>query len=464
MTTNRVRTSSNIVAAKRAPTSATMFGHSKHPLNMTLHMSRQAKARADANLLQLSLDLTPAETDLEHCTAIAKKIFSILQTINEFSIDRSEIIGSVGKKTAIAPEFDLDCVIFINDVNIDDFRQVLKSFKQALESEESMSGATFNIPKLKIALFDGNVEGFKINIVPAINFSQNNAKQREKTLQRIKLDYPEPSRDWYRYSSSLIHGQVEFLDRQTPFTINLIRLAKYWNRSIYIGEYVAGRTTLIEVMAVYAAQLEDRSLIGAFSIFLDLMRNLKLVNITFDMFYPLSEVNEYLLEERPLVLDPTNPYNNLAHDLFSNNKVRKKFELFAEVSIQRLGSSVSDLFAMQPHYSTVFVSCSRRWLVDVGDCMDGSRRVKFFILSRDAKSKDELKREIENEIQEMEKFQRGWEFVVKSKEEVVTIGVFKLHAHAFLENDVIISQVEKSSHNLNDLSGLSISQDYARLR
>uniref|UniRef100_T1J4K5 Ribosomal protein eL8/eL30/eS12/Gadd45 domain-containing protein n=1 Tax=Strigamia maritima TaxID=126957 RepID=T1J4K5_STRMM len=51
------------------------------------------------------------------------------------------------------------------------------------------------------------------------------------------------------------------------------------------------------------------------------------------MFYPQSRVEDSLLNQRPLVLDPSNPYNNIAYDLYRKHDVREKFERFADVSL-----------------------------------------------------------------------------------------------------------------------------------
>uniref|UniRef100_T1JEY7 2'-5'-oligoadenylate synthetase 1 domain-containing protein n=1 Tax=Strigamia maritima TaxID=126957 RepID=T1JEY7_STRMM len=300
-----------------------------------------------------------------------------------------------------------------------------------------MSGIVFQVPKTKGAALQATVDGFEFDIVPAVNFSQNPAVQRRRVLEEIgKLRHP--SKDGYRWSSSLIYDQVEFIKKQSSFAHHVIRLAKFWNRSIYIEEYVSGRSTIIELIAVHAAkeverQYNEESLVRAMHLFFSMMRNLKSVNITFHMSYPPSQVENYVLQQRPLVLDPSNPYNNFAYDLCRKDRVRGKFEQFAQVSIHRLSSvfGLFVLFELQPSFLSFSMPRAKGWLVSVDNAPDQSKRIKVIernvrgnheavkklkhyicynvrFLQAEAKSKNELKKAVQKSIDEMENDKREW--------------------------------------------------------
>jgi len=160
--------------------------------------------------------------------------------------------------------------------------------------------------------------------------------------ERIR-QLPHPAKDSYFLSGSLTETSIEFIKKQSPFAHNLIRLAKFWNKTIFIQEYISGRSTLIELIAIYAANKEEKydrqSILRGFKSFLVLMKDFKTLNIVFEMFYKRNEVETYVSSQSPLILDPSNPHNNFAHDITEN--VINKFKEFAETSIKRLEEAYS---------------------------------------------------------------------------------------------------------------------------
>ena len=65
-------------------------------------------------LTDFSISLIPDEETLKRGKEIADKVFRVLRKNKKFQIDRTEILGSFGKKTTISAHVDLDCVVFIN--------------------------------------------------------------------------------------------------------------------------------------------------------------------------------------------------------------------------------------------------------------------------------------------------------------------------------------------------------------
>lgn len=86
---------------------------------------------------------------------------------------------------------------------------------------------------------------------------------------------------------------------------------------------------------------------------LDKTRNYRNVNTVFERFNSRTSLLSVITEQRPLLLDPANPRNNLlspdVHEFFD------QMASFANVTLQRLeiseqcGETIPDLFAPQPN-------------------------------------------------------------------------------------------------------------------
>lgn len=140
-------------------------------------------------------------------------------------------------------------------------------------------------------------------------------------------------------------------------------------KTLLFVDYVSGAKSCIETIAVYAAkqeeQMEKKSYLRSFERFIQQLMNFEYLNIHFH-----SE-HEVLDKSRPRVMDPVNPYNNLA-----NNWDRRSIELvkqYARETKRRLdylacicAARMDQLFEPQPVFrpdiGEIFPSDSN-WLV-----------------------------------------------------------------------------------------------------
>merc|ERR550519_822051 len=53
------------------------------------------------------------------------------------------------------------------------------------------------------------------------------------------------------------------------------------------------------------------SIYNAFKAFLEMIYNVKKQDVVFDDYYKRSDIPSHIITQRPLLMDPTNPYNNL---------------------------------------------------------------------------------------------------------------------------------------------------------
>lgn len=81
-----------------------------------------------------------------------------------------------------------------------------------------------------------------------------------------------------------------------------------------MNKYISGRSSLIELIAINAAISEEKRaqklLLRAFNSILQSMSRFSELDIIFDMFYAPNTIDSDIKNQRPLVLDPSNPYKS----------------------------------------------------------------------------------------------------------------------------------------------------------
>lgn len=316
-------------------------------------------------------------------TCLIHQIVKLLQKESRFDIGQFCIAGSSGKRTTIFNS-DIDCVLFIND-ECPPFEKVLTDFQEILELTESFKIRDIRTTQYTVQF---KVNDFEFDIQPAANFfphcedktgDELSDDQHCRTLDINKLD---PSKYGYLYSGSLARATVQFMKRQDGFAHEMVRLAKFWYKTLYFDDYTSGAKSAIELVAVYAARKESNyasaSHLRCFGQVLKYLKNFDEMNIVFENEYKFAKHEPVDDGRRPRLLDPVNPYNN-----FASNWSRKSIDLmkrYAKETYRRLQVladgrivQLNVLFEPQPTclpiFSQVFPKTSngRNWLVSSVD-------------------------------------------------------------------------------------------------
>jgi len=95
----------------------------------------------------------------------------------------------------------------------------------------------------------------------------------------------------------------------------------------------------MELLATKAAIIEQDcnlhpSITNAFKRFLEMICNFRKQNVVFDetvAYYKMSDVPKDILEQRPILMDPINPYNNLL-DIKRNSSLEHPFIVYERVA------------------------------------------------------------------------------------------------------------------------------------
>jgi hypothetical protein len=291
-----------------------------------------------------------------------------------FPIDRIYFGGSVGKSTAIVSP-DFDCTVFVNQEQ-PPFAEVLDEFENILLKSDGLKIVPNTIKTTRYSLQFGLEGGYEVDLLPAANLVKLDAElrtrnedvgelQRGKVIQKI-MENPNEGKF---YSSSLAETQINFMKDQDAFCHALVRLAKFWYKSVYLGEYVDGAKTIMELIATAASKREEKhgkkSMLRAFMTFLGMLSKINSLKILFHQKgknWELFDDNELKsmtasggtmklgVREMPrmktllhdyFIVEPGNPFNDMAEQL--NKTVIDKLIAFSTVTKKRLEDIVLDL-------------------------------------------------------------------------------------------------------------------------
>lgn len=241
-----------------------------------------------------------------------QRIFLTLQQKSRYKLDRCRLTGGVAKKTSIASHFDYDCVIYVNNED-PPFKDILDEWEDILTLQSSIP---IENPHLTQCSIQFSIKGFDYDLLPAPNYATatQDIQQQVGTIWS-KIRNNRTTDISYLYSSGLSELAVQFLKNQSAFIHDLCRLAKFWNGTVLFEARVSGRSSIIEYLAVKCGQDEEQaalngslSLSRAFRRFLTLLTKHQSIGIVFYDFYRDSLVPQY---QKPFLIDPSNPFNNL---------------------------------------------------------------------------------------------------------------------------------------------------------
>jgi len=246
-------------------------------------------------------------------------------------------------------------VIFYNGKQ--DKKMVLENFQDVLV--KCFASSLKRISTTRNMIMKLELDDIPIDLVVAEN--STNSQGDQVTTQRVNSiakfkskenGVPENAMTVADLGCALTESSVEFLKKQTKFVHDVALLAKYWNHGILFKEYVYGRSLIMELLACQAAiqrqeNYTNPSIANAFIAFLEMVCNLQKQNVVFHetmAYYKKSDIPKDILEQRPMLMDPVNPFNNLL-DIRRNSTLKDLFNVFenaAETALKMIKNGCQD--------------------------------------------------------------------------------------------------------------------------
>jgi|Transcript_39274 hypothetical protein len=243
------------------------------------------------------------------------------QTINDFvsilsentflDIDHVVIGGSIGKGVAIADAADADITLFVRGLPLARHTSWLPQLLRAVTGSlpESLPGHDLkNIvateDSINFCIVGSNSVDVSIHISPAFD-------SYAKTIQVLGESGPESRK---LYSTSVSKERTQFISRQQSSVKTTIRLMKWWrNQQEWSSQLTRPSDDILELATVYSAiQTKPSDQKTAVANVMSCLSRFDQLRVVWSNYYNKNDVWSPLLRQRPLLMDPTNPYLNVA--------------------------------------------------------------------------------------------------------------------------------------------------------
>ncbi|XP_046328855.2 2'-5'-oligoadenylate synthase 3-like isoform X1 [Haliotis rufescens] len=262
----------------------------------------------------------PSSDDRRKCDHLVDRLTYFLQHHTRLSVNMVVRGGSLGKSTNVLGKSDVDLVVFVNNAkSLQDLATkmsiLLNILQDALDSKwtefagyleyvnRSDRGLQYNLS------CGDNDHVHDVDILPSFNIL--GAKSPLEVFSEMK---PMTDDERRLYAPCFSQKQVDFV-KQTPIKVkNLIRLVKYWAKVEVNIEVKAVTSFFLELLVISHwmtnASPSDFVTKDWFREIMTQLTNLTSLRILWPEQYDAASF--CVFRENPVVLDPTNPYINVA--------------------------------------------------------------------------------------------------------------------------------------------------------
>jgi len=233
-----------------------------------------------------------------------------IQQATFLNVDHVVKGGSVGKGIAISGSAEAKLVFFLKGLpqNLHDrwAPPLLRAFANTLSErmEEETGVEIISSGKESVVLRARGLTSVEISFSPTFgSYADVVAAMGAVGSESRKF-----------YSAALMEERVQFIARQPASVKTTIRLLKWWrDQQRWSNQLVRPSDDVLELVAVYAAvQTKPADQRAAMAAIMSLLANFNELRIVWSNYYAKSDVWAPLLRQQPLLMDPVNPYVNIA--------------------------------------------------------------------------------------------------------------------------------------------------------
>merc|ERR1719473_1509299 len=259
------------------------------------------------------LDLHNTISGRSFNSKVAQTLNDIVEVVTEKSfLNIAQVVkgGSVGKGTAITGTTDAEVVFFLKGVPKELqskwlpplLKAVAAVLTEHLSKEHGVKGIRANDDSVQMKV-KGCVE---VQLRFAPDFETYN-----EVIQTMGQQRPDQRK---HFNIALLKEQVQFVSKQPGQVKVTMRLLKWWrNQQRWSSPQTTPSDEILELIAVYSAlQTKPRDQKMAIANAMSLMARFNELRIVWSNYYTKEEIWAPLLQQRPLMMDPVNPYVNVA--------------------------------------------------------------------------------------------------------------------------------------------------------
>lgn len=252
---------------------------------------------------------------------VAQALADVIDSVSErlfLCIDHVARGGSVGKGTAVMDVTDAELVFFLRDVppTADWVPSLLRSVAGGLREHMHAEIGFTNIRATSesVTLLAHGLVNVSLRFCPAF-------PSHAAALHALAALHPDARRT---LSAAYVKERSQFVAKQPGQVKVTMRLLKWWrNQQAWSSEVARPSDELLELLAIYSAvrsrPMDQREAIANI---MSLMSRLDELRIVWSNFYAQEDVWTPLLHHRPLVMDPADPFVNVADpQIFDPNEL-----------------------------------------------------------------------------------------------------------------------------------------------
>jgi len=217
--------------------------------------------------------------------------------------------GSVGKGTAIQDCEDAELVFFINGLPMEGHSKWMAPLLRSVQSTLVETLPSDMVKDIEVA-DDAVRMTVKGLVTISLRFSSSFDSYAE-TVQALGRLGPHARRP---YDASFVKERTQFIAKQPGHVKVTIRLLKWWReQQAWSCALTRPSDFVIELVAIYAAQqcgkvTQAQMIANCMS----LMARFEHLRVVWSNFYDAADVWAPLMKQKPLLMDPVNPFVNVA--------------------------------------------------------------------------------------------------------------------------------------------------------
>lgn len=302
----------SLKGAEEAPTPSAPQTQEK-PMVAPPGLEDVASDKSQAIDCQQYLDLHNKICGRSHNSKTAQALNDIVEKVSEvafLNIDHVVKGGSVGKGTAISGASDAEVVFFLKGLPLTSHEKWLPSLLKAVAGVLTLSlGGEQGVEDICTA--DDSLRMRVKNLISVdLRFSPI-FQSYTNVVQTLGEQGPDARKF---YATSLVKERTQFIAKQPGHVKVTIRLMKWWRDQQTWSDKVHRPTDeIIELISVYSAvQSKPADQRVAIANVMALLAQFNDLRIVWSNYYSKDDVWAPLLRQRPLLMDPTNPFVNIA--------------------------------------------------------------------------------------------------------------------------------------------------------
>jgi len=263
---------------------------------------------------QMYIDLHTKISSRSFNSRVSQMLVQVCEVLKDnlpFDIESIVKGGSVGTSTAVGSSPTASATVFIRNVPLTELKQWMSTLVRASArvldyscGEKHWNSLKVYDDSLTMSLIGLGELMLTVYFVPYFESYQH-------TVMTLSCQTPAVR----KLLEPVFHKESgAFISRQAGATKITIRLLKWWrDQQQWESELTRPSDEILQLVAIYAVgQTRPKDQVTSISTCMSMLAHFHEIRIVWDNFYRRSDIWAPLLQQKPLLMDPVNPFRNVA--------------------------------------------------------------------------------------------------------------------------------------------------------